>query len=192
MTGAVRRPDATVLPRKPLDVVKPMTRQTAIGIRAEDKSNWETRTPLVPDDIRQLCDEGLSIAVQTSDRRAFTDAEYAQSGIPVAKDLSRCRIIMGLKEIPIAGLEVGKTYFIFPLVIKDQTYNMPMLRQMMALGVTLVDYVRIVDEQNRRLIFFGLYAGIAGMINSLWCSYQKFHPLPLSGSQPIESVRKMV
>jgi alpha-aminoadipic semialdehyde synthase len=31
-----------------------------------------------------------------------------------------------------------------------------------------MDYEKIADNQNRRLIFFGRYAGLAGMINSLW------------------------
>jgi alpha-aminoadipic semialdehyde synthase len=38
----------------------------------------------------------------------------------------------------------------------------------MDLGATLIDYERIVDAQNRRLIFFGRHAGMAGMVNSLW------------------------
>jgi alpha-aminoadipic semialdehyde synthase len=38
----------------------------------------------------------------------------------------------------------------------------------MGLGATLIDYERVVDEQNRRLIFFGRHAGLAGMVNTLW------------------------
>jgi alpha-aminoadipic semialdehyde synthase len=38
----------------------------------------------------------------------------------------------------------------------------------MELKATLADYERIVDEKNRRLIFFGRHAGLAGMINTLW------------------------
>jgi alpha-aminoadipic semialdehyde synthase len=53
-------------------------------------------------------------------------------------------------------------------VIKGQPANMPMLRRLMELKATLVDYERIVDEKNRRLIFFGRHAGLAGMINTLW------------------------
>ncbi|MCK7469777.1 MAG: hypothetical protein MZU95_02460 [Desulfomicrobium escambiense] len=45
---------------------------------------------------------------------------------------------------------------------------MPMLRRLMELKATLVDYERIVDEKNRRLIFFGRHAGLAGMVNTLW------------------------
>jgi len=39
---------------------------------------------------------------------------------------------------------------------------------MMELETTLLDYERIVDGNNRRLIFFGRHAGMAGMINTLW------------------------
>jgi alpha-aminoadipic semialdehyde synthase len=45
---------------------------------------------------------------------------------------------------------------------------MPMLRKMMETKCNLIDYERVVDEQGKRLIFFGRYAGLAGMINSLW------------------------
>ena len=33
--------------------------------------------------------------------------------------------------------------------------------------IRLVDYEKIVDENNRRLVAFGKYAGVAGMINIL-------------------------
>ena len=38
----------------------------------------------------------------------------------------------------------------------------------MAKKINLIEYERIVNEKNQRLIFFGRYAGLAGMINSLW------------------------
>jgi alpha-aminoadipic semialdehyde synthase len=86
----------------------------------------------------------------------------------VQDDLSDCDVIIGIKEIPPAKLEAGKVYLFFPHVIKGQPANMPMLRRLMALKATLIDYERIVDEKNRRLIFFGRHAGLAGMINTLW------------------------
>jgi alpha-aminoadipic semialdehyde synthase len=39
---------------------------------------------------------------------------------------------------------------------------------MMAQETTLIDYERVMDDWNRRLIFFGRHAGLAGMINGLW------------------------
>jgi alpha-aminoadipic semialdehyde synthase len=139
-----------------------------LGIRNEDKSQWERRVPLVPADVRALKEAGIDAAVQTSHHRVFADDEFAQAGVTVQKDLKDCNIIVGIKEIPKAKLEAGKVYLFFSHVIKGQSANMPMLRRLMELKSTLVDYERIVDEKNRRLIFFGRHAGLAGMINTLW------------------------
>ena len=139
-----------------------------VGVRNEDKSKWERRVPLVPADLTALRDAGVDAVVQTSAHRAFTDDEFDQAGVLIQKDLGDCDIIIGIKEIPPAKLEAGKVYLFFPHVIKGQPVNMPMLQRLMELKSTLVDYERIVDEKNRRLIFFGRHAGLAGMINTLW------------------------
>ncbi|MDD8025813.1 MAG: hypothetical protein PHI34_04815, partial [Acidobacteriota bacterium] len=57
--------------------------------------------------------------------------------------------------------------------IKGQTHNMPMLRRLMELGCTLIDYEKITDDQNRRLLFFGRQAGQAGMVDTLWALGRK-------------------
>lgn len=149
-----------------------MTYQT-IGIRKETKSIWERRCPLIPSDIDTLRQQGIPIVVQSSADRAFTDVEFDTAGIPVQEDLNHCDIILGIKEIPWQEFQPDKTYLFFAHVIKGQPHNMPMLRRMLALNTTLIDYEKIVDEQNRRLIFFGRHAGLAGMINSLWALGRK-------------------
>jgi saccharopine dehydrogenase (NAD+, L-lysine-forming) len=138
------------------------------GVRDEDKSPWERRVPLVPVDVKSLRDAGIRMVVQTSPRRAFADEEFTAAGVPVQEDLSDCDVIIGIKEIPPSRLEPGKIYLFFPHVIKGQPANMPMLRRLMELKATLIDYERIMDAKNRRLIFFGRHAGLAGMINTLW------------------------
>ncbi len=139
-----------------------------IGVRAEDKSQWERRVPLVPEDLKALQAAGIKAVVQSSHHRAFADEEFAQAGVEVQKELGDCSVIIGIKEIPMSRLEAGKVYLFFPHVIKGQPANMPMLRRLMELKATLIDYERIVDDRNRRLIFFGRHAGLAGMINTLW------------------------
>ena len=139
-----------------------------LGIRTEDKSQWERRVPLVPADAKALQDAGIDVAVQTSHHRAFPDGEFTEAGVAVQEALNDCNIIVGIKEIPKDKLEAGKVYLFFPHVIKGQPANMPMLQRLMQLKATLVDYERIVDEKSRRLIFFGRHAGLAGMINTLW------------------------
>jgi len=110
----------------------------------------------------------MDIIVQSSDKRVFTDDEYIKAGAKVYKDLKKCSVVFGVKEMPLQVFEPEKTYVFFAHVIKGQPYNMPMLKRMMELKCNLIDYERIVDEQNKRLIFFGYYAGLAGMINSFW------------------------
>jgi len=145
-----------------------------IGIRHEDKYLLERRAPLTPKHIERLIHHHkLDFIVQTSEKRIFKDEEYIKSGAKIAKDLKKCDVILGIKEMPVSFFEPEKTYVFFSHVIKGQPYNMPMLRRMMELKCNLVDYEKIVDEQGKRLIFFGKYAGLAGMINTMWSYGQR-------------------
>jgi saccharopine dehydrogenase (NAD+, L-lysine-forming) len=139
-----------------------------IGVCREDKSEWERRVPLTPQDAAALREQGIPVIVQESAIRAFGDQEFVEAGISVQKDLSGCPIILGIKEIPKGAFEAEKTYGFFAHVIKGQEYNMPMLEKMLQMRCTLIDYERVVDESNRRLIFFGWHAGVAGLIDTLW------------------------
>ncbi len=139
-----------------------------IGIRKEDKSRWERRTPLVPQDVRELVEMGYKIIVEPSPIRVFPDEEYRKAGAILSEDLSGADIILGVKEIPPSKLLPQKVYMYFSHTIKGQPYNMPMLRRLLELGDTLIDYERIVDDRGRRLIFFGTFAGYAGAIDTLW------------------------
>ncbi len=145
-----------------------------IGLRREDKTKWEARIPLVPDHIKDLvAHHGLKFTVQPSDQRAFSEEEFKAVGAEVSEDLGDCPIIMGVKEIPAAAFERGKTYVFFSHTIKGQSYNMPMLRRMMELECNLIDYERIADERGMRLVAFGVYAGLAGMIDTMWSLGQR-------------------
>ncbi len=140
-----------------------------VGIRHEDKYLMERRTPLTPAHVKKLIEKDkLNIIVESSDKRIFTDDEYRLAGAQIEKDLKSCQVIFGVKEIPEEKFEKENTYVFFSHVIKGQPYNMPMLKKMIEKKCNLIDYECIVDDQNRRLIFFGKFAGLAGMIDSLW------------------------
>jgi saccharopine dehydrogenase (NAD+, L-lysine-forming) len=140
-----------------------------VGIRREDKNEWESRTPLVPAAVKELREkDGIGVCVQTSSIRAFSYDEYETAGATVTEDLNDCPVILAIKEIPLEVLEPGKTYIFFSHTIKGQRDNMPMLERLLALGCQLIDYEKIVDDTGRRLVFFGNYAGLAGMIDTLW------------------------
>lgn len=151
-----------------------------LGIRHEDKYDIETRTPLIPADVFNLVhEEQIEIIVEPSGKRVYSDQSFAKAGAKIG-DLSACQIIIGVKEVPVNRIEDSKIYLIFSHVVKGQKQNMPALKKMIEKNVTLIDYEKIVDDKGRRLIFFGRFAGLAGMINGLWClgkrlEYQGIH-----------------
>jgi alanine dehydrogenase len=161
-----------------------------IGIRRENKNQWERRAPLTPDHVAVLVrGQHLGVWVEPSEIRVFPESAYEEAGATIGPDAGPCRVILGVKEIPPELLESGKTYVFFAHVAKGQKYNMPMLRRMMELGCSLVDYEKIVDDRGRRLIFFGLQAGHSGMIDTLWAlgrrlRYEGIRP------NPFEDVRQ--
>jgi saccharopine dehydrogenase (NAD+, L-lysine forming) len=139
-----------------------------VGIRREDKSCWERRVPIVPGDAAALAQQhGIAFHVQPSPIRAFSEDEYRAAGATIDEDLTGCPVVFAVKEIPVRFLEPGKTYVFFSHVVKGQSHNMPMLRRIVELGCNLIDYERVVDDDGRRLIFFGRYAGIAGAVETL-------------------------
>jgi saccharopine dehydrogenase (NAD+, L-lysine-forming) len=160
-----------------------------IGIRRADKNKWERRTPLIPNDIKYLKEKyGIQTLVQPSEIRAYTNEQYKSAGAEVVEDIQNAKIIFAVKEIPLHFYREGKTYIFFSHTIKGQSYNMPLLKKMMELKCNLIDYERIVDESNRRLIFFGKYAGLAGMVETLHALGQK---LKLKGYQtPFEKIKQ--
>lgn len=140
-----------------------------IGIRREDKNPWERRAPLIPKHVKELKEKhSIDVVIQPSKIRAFSDQDYEKAGAIVKDDLSQCPIIFAIKEVPLSIFERGKTYVFFSHTIKGQKHNMPMLKKMLEMECTLIDYEKVVDEKGRRLIFFGRHAGLAGMIDTLW------------------------
>ncbi len=140
-----------------------------IGIRREDKDQWEARVPLLPEDVgRIMASEQVHFVVQPSALRAFTDEQYAATGAQISDDLRTCDIILAVKEVPPELLLPRKTYVFFSHTFKGQPHNMDMLRRLVELECQLVDYERVRDERGARLIYFSRFAGLAGAIDTLW------------------------
>ncbi|UCF12438.1 MAG: hypothetical protein JSW06_10445 [Thermoplasmatales archaeon] len=147
-----------------------------IGIRREDKNRWERRVPLIPKHVKEFKEKyGIKTIIQPSRIRVYSEDEYIKAGAVVKEDLSNCPTIFAVKEIPIDFFEYGKTYIFFSHTVKGQNYNMPMLRKMIDLKCNLIDYEKIADKRGYRLIFFGRFAGIAGMVDTLWAFGQRLN-----------------
>ncbi len=158
-------------------ILKYLAMKKVLAIRHENKYEAEKRVPLIPKHAKKLIDKGYEILVEESPKRTFKHDEYSAVGAKVQSDISAADIIIGVKEVPIPNLQADKTYMYFSHVIKGQAYNMPMLRKLKELKCNLIDYEKVTDEFGRRIIFFGRYAGLAGMINTLWSLGQRYKKL---------------
>lgn len=142
-------------------------RGKCLGMRREEQSVWERRAPLAPPHVRMLVKRGCRVLVQPSNRRSYPMQAYTQAGAIIQEDLSEADVICGVKQVPIDSLIKEKTYCFFSHTIKAQEANMPLLDAILEKNIRLLDYERMCDEQGFRVVAFGKYAGVAGMINIL-------------------------
>ncbi len=143
--------------------------QIIIGVVRETKIPPDKRVPLTPIQCQKLqkLHKGLKIIVQPSDDRCYSNAEYAAAGVFLSEDLSRCGVIMGVKEVSIDTLIAGKTYLFFSHTAKKQPYNRELLNAVVNRKIRLVDYEYLTDEAEGRVVAFGRWAGVVGAYNGL-------------------------
>jgi alpha-aminoadipic semialdehyde synthase len=154
-----------------------MTIRNRIGIRLEDKNEWERRVALTPTDVAELIEQGVAIAVEPFPRRAFPDEAYARAGAELVADARASELLLGIKEMPADYFRQGGAYMFFSHTIKGQPYNMKMLANLVEKKCTLIDYELVRDEAGRRLVFFGRFAGLAGMLDTLWALGKRLETL---------------
>ena len=140
-----------------------------VGIIREGKIPPDSRVAITPDQCRELMQKypEIEIVVQPSPKRCYTDEEYEKAFVKLEEDLSDCDVLFGVKEVPVALLIPGKTYFFFSHTIKEQPYNRKLLQEVLKKNIRLIDYEVITDEKGNRLIAFGRFAGIVGAHNGL-------------------------
>ena len=154
------------------------------GIIKERKNPPDRRVVFSPNELvklKQLHNEA-SVLVESSDIRIFSDAQYQSMGITVTDDVSDCDVLFGVKEVPVENLIPNKAYFFFSHTIKKQPYNRKLLQAILEKNIELYDHETIVDEEKRRLIGFGKYAGMVGVYNGIRAFGIKFElfKLPLA------------
>ncbi|HLS31809.1 MAG TPA: NAD(P)-dependent oxidoreductase [Flavobacteriaceae bacterium] len=138
-----------------------------IGIIAERKNPPERRVVFSPEQLVELKEKHpeVEVVVEPSETRVFSDREYREKGFKISDNMSDCDILIGVKEVPIHALIANKKYFFFSHTIKEQEYNRNLLRAILEKNITLYDHEVLTDSNNRRLVGFGRYAGIAGAYN---------------------------
>jgi len=142
-----------------------------IGIIREGKNPPDKRVPFTPEQLKAIKEDyagKLTIQVQYSPFRSFSDEEFLDAGIAVVDDLADCDVLFGVKEVPIDQLIEGKTYFFFSHTIKKQTYNRKLLQAVLEKNIRLIDYEVLKGEDGNRVVSFGRWAGIVGAYNAFW------------------------
>ncbi|KAF7795096.1 hypothetical protein EIP86_006241 [Pleurotus ostreatoroseus] len=158
-----------------------------IGIRREDPQRiWERRCPLTPEAVHRLVkDEDVDVLVQPCERRVWRMEELIEAGARPHPTLKPAHIVLGIKETPIPELKaltdpipltghqdpVARTHLMFSHTHKGQPYNMVLLDQFLSgnnqTRPRLIDYELLTDEQGKRTVGFGWFAGVAGALESL-------------------------
>uniref|UniRef100_A0A8C3VE59 Aminoadipate-semialdehyde synthase n=1 Tax=Catharus ustulatus TaxID=91951 RepID=A0A8C3VE59_CATUS len=142
-------------------------RKSVLAIRREDVNAWERRAPLAPKHVKELTRMGYKVLVQPSNRRAIHEKEYVKAGAIIQEDISEASLIIGVKRPPEDKLIPKKNYAFFSHTIKAQEANMPLLDEILKQEIRLFDYEKMVDHKGMRVVAFGKWAGVAGMINIL-------------------------
>ncbi|KAM3224414.1 hypothetical protein ACQJBY_057662 [Aegilops geniculata] len=164
-----------------------------IGILAETVNMWERRAPLTPSHCARLVlgggkrESGVNrIIVQPSTKRIHHDAQYEDAGCEISEDLSECGLIVGIKQPKLEMILPDRAYAFFSHTHKAQKENMPLLDKIMEERVSLFDYELIVDDDGKRMLAFGKFAGRAGLIDFLHGLGQRY--LSLGYSTPFLSL----
>lgn len=157
------------------------------GIIKERKNPPDRRVVFAPDALAQLKQQypQMSVVVESSDIRIFSDLQYKSMGVTVADDVSDCDVLFGVKEVPVENLVPNKSYFFFSHTIKKQPHNRKLLQAVLEKNITLYDHETIVDEHNRRLIGFGKYAGMVGVYNGIRAFGIKFELFKLPKAETL-------
>lgn len=144
-----------------------------VGLCKETYNIWESRAPLTPAQVEDLLadpDYGISVCVQPSVQRIFTNDAYARAGATLVESLADVDVIIGVKRPKdSATLLPNHTYLFFSHTIKGQAENMELLQTCLDKKIQLFDYERMVEntlQRPKRLVAFGKFAGIAGAIDS--------------------------
>lgn len=165
-----------------------------VGILKERKNPPEKRVVFSPKKLQELKRKfpSVSIKVESSDIRVFSDEAYENAGFEVVNDLSDCAILLGVKEVPVEALIPNKKYFFFSHTIKKQSYNRKLLQAILANHIELFDHETIVKENGARLIGFGRYAGIVGVYNGFRAIGLKNNSFHLHKASTLENQQSLI
>ena len=133
----------------------------------EESHLHEYRTPLVPKDVSTLLYAGFEVIVQKSHERIYSDMEYQHAGATITSDTwyhYSDSLILGIKEIVHLDRLHEHVHVYFSHSFKGQHDSMKILHAFIESKSQLYDYEYFTDDEGKRLIAFGWYAGAVGAV----------------------------
>ena len=148
-----------------------------IYLRSELNSN-EYRCPIIPQDVNKLITAGFTIYVELSCNRIFDKIEYIKAGAIITTEpwyaqKFQSGLIIGLKDIPNLEKLSNHNHIYFSHTFKNQKNSELILKEFKLSNSILYDLEYLLDDNNKRLIAFGYYAGFVGCCLGLMQYYTK-------------------
>jgi alanine dehydrogenase len=137
-----------------------------IYIRSELNPD-EHRSPIVPTHVQKLINNGYTIYIESSNNRIYNDNDYKNIGAIITNkkwydDDFAHALIIGLKELPNLEMLNNHNHVYFSHSYKNQKNTEKILRSFTMSNSTLYDFEYFLDDNNKRIIAFGYYAGYVG------------------------------
>lgn len=145
-----------------------------LGIIREGKVPPDSRVALIPEQVKAIEESGqFKVLIQPSPNRCYSDEEYKSQGLALSEDMESCDYLIGIKEVPKSQLIADKKYFFFSHTFKKQPYNQALLQKIIDDKITLMDYEVLTNDDGKRVIAFGYFAGMVGAHNALYTYAQR-------------------
>ncbi|RZT96871.1 alanine dehydrogenase [Ancylomarina subtilis] len=170
-----------------------MIRPTRIGVLRETKTPPDRRVAITPQQGLNILKShpNISIFIQPSDIRCYTDAEYRKAGFFLTEDLRECDILIGVKEVSIPTLIPNKRYLFFSHTAKEQAHNRKLLQEILKRNITLIDYEYLCDPNGKRVVAFGYWAGVVGAYKALRARGMRTDSFDLPPARTCENMDEM-
>lgn len=135
-------------------------------LRCEERAS-ERRTPITPKGAAELHRAGIAVVIESSPVRVYADEQYAELGLPIVPAGSWVTadpdvVVVGIKELPDDPEELRHRHIYFAHAYKGQHGADELLQRFAAGGGQLLDLEYLVDDNGRRVVAFGYWAGFVG------------------------------
>jgi hypothetical protein len=165
-----------------------------LGILTEKVDLNDLRVVFSPEDLSTLKTlyPDLIIKVESSELRAFSDAEYIKNGIEVTNDIGDCDCFFGINELAVNTLIANKSFFISTQNINNLTNFKKLLQKTASKNSVLYNFDAFVNGENEKFIDYTKHNGFLGSYNTFRAFGAKFELYKLPKTETFLTKEKMV